>query len=219
MLATGRHSFSLPTAINIAGEPPWFLDWANGLRTRFADAAGDFDGNGADLLPGLAIGDTSAVTEQLDSAMKSSSLSHLTAVSGSNCAIVVGLIVLLGRQLGFSRRVRVGAALVALLGFVVLVTPQPSVLRAAVMAAVVLGALASGRPVRGLPVMALAVIMLLANDPWLARDYGFALSVLATGRLICWRGPSSVCLRGACPSVSQRSLRCRSPRNCAASRC
>jgi competence protein ComEC len=176
-------------SIRVVGEPPWYLEWANDLRSTFADSAAAFDGNGADLLPGLAIGDTSAVSEQLDSAMKSSSLSHLTAVSGSNCAVVVGLIVLLGRQLGLSRRARIGAALIALLAFVVLVTPQPSVLRAAVMAAIVLGALASGRPVRGLPVMSLAVIVLLASDPWLARDYGFALSVLATGGLILLAPP------------------------------
>ena len=170
-------------------DPPWYLDWANGLRSNFADAAAEFPGNGADLLPGLAIGDTAAVTQQLDAAMKSSSLSHLTAVSGSNCAIVVGLIVLLGKQLGVSRTKRVVAAMIALLAFVVLVTPQASVLRAAVMAAIVLVALASGRPVSGLPVMSLAVIVLLATDPWLARDYGFALSVLATGGLILLARP------------------------------
>lgn len=175
--------------LSVTAEPPWYLEWANALRTRFADAAAAFDGNGADLLPGLAIGDTSAVSQQLDAAMKASSLSHLTAVSGSNCAVVVGLIVLLGRQLGCSRPARVGAASIALLAFVVLVTPQPSVLRAAVMATIVLGALASGRPVRGLPVMSLAVIVLLAADPWLARDYGFALSVLATGGLILLARP------------------------------
>lgn len=175
--------------VGITGQPPWYLDWATGLRTRFGDAVAGFGGDGADLLPGLAIGDTSAVSEELDAAMTSSSLSHLTAVSGSNCAVVVGLIVLLGRQLGFSRRVRVAAATIALLAFVVLVTPQPSVLRAAVMATIVLGALASGRPVRGLPVMSLAVIVLLASDPWLSRDYGFALSVLATGGLILLARP------------------------------
>ena len=42
-------------------------------------------------------------------------------------------------------------------GFVLLVTPEPSVVRAAVMAAVVLLALASGRPAQGLPVLAVAV--------------------------------------------------------------
>jgi len=185
--------------VEVIGDPPWFLDWANGLRSTFADAATALPGAGGDLLPGLAIGDTSAVSAELDAAMKSASLSHLTAVSGSNCAVVVGLIVLLGRQLKLSRGARIAAAAVALLAFVVLVTPEPSVLRAATMALIVLLALASGRPVRGLPVMALAVIVLLASDPWLARDYGFALSVLATGGLILLAPPLTLLLATRMP--------------------
>ena len=62
--------------------PPWWLQWANELRARFNTAATSLPGDGGDLLPGLAIGDTSAVSTGLDAAMKTSSLSHLTAVSG-----------------------------------------------------------------------------------------------------------------------------------------
>ena len=94
----------------VVERPPPHLDWANGLRTGFAAAAGRLPGEGGDLLPGLAIGDTSAVGDELDAAMKASSLSHLTAVSGANCAIIVGLVLLLGALAGVSRRVRVAAA-------------------------------------------------------------------------------------------------------------
>ena len=171
------------------GHPPWYLGWADGLRDLFADAATELPGDGARLLPGLAIGDTRAVSPELDAAMKASSLSHLTAVSGANCAIVVGLIVVAGRAAGLSRTARTVAAAVVLFAFVVLVTPEPSVLRAADMALIVLGALASGRPVRGVPVLALAIIVLLTADPWLARDYGYILSVLATGGLLLLANP------------------------------
>jgi competence protein ComEC len=174
--------------------PPWFLDWANGLRDGFADAAANLDGEGAGLLPGLAIGDTRAVSAELDAAMKFSSLSHLTAVSGANCAIVVGLVVLAGRFAGLSRTARTVLAAGVLLAFVVLVTPEPSVVRAAAMALIVLAALVSGRPVRGVPVLALAVILLLAGDPWLSRDYGFVLSVLATGGLLVLANPIATVL-------------------------
>ena len=61
---------------------PAGLDWANGLRTGFRGAAAGLPGDGGSLLPGLSIGDTSAVGDELDAAMKTSSLSHLTAVSG-----------------------------------------------------------------------------------------------------------------------------------------
>ncbi|PXA67475.1 hypothetical protein CTB96_12175 [Cryobacterium arcticum] len=55
---------------------PWWLDWANRLRHDFAAASGQLPGNGAGLLPGLAIGDTTAVGGDLDAAMKASSLTN-----------------------------------------------------------------------------------------------------------------------------------------------
>ncbi|MBC7724089.1 MAG: ComEC/Rec2 family competence protein [Burkholderiaceae bacterium] len=173
-------------------DPPPLLDWANELRSGFRRVATSLPGDGGDLLPGLAIGDTSAVSTTLDTSMKSTSLSHLTAVSGANCAVVIGLILLAGGTVGVPRAMRIGAAVAVLVGFVVLVTPEPSVLRAAVMATLTLAALASGRPARGVPVLALAIIALLATDPWLARGYGFVLSVLATAGLLVLAGPLTV---------------------------
>ena len=60
------------------------------------------------LLPGLAVGDTSRVGPALDRAMQVASLTHLTAVSGANCAIVVGLVMVVLRRLPLAARV--GAA-------------------------------------------------------------------------------------------------------------
>ncbi|MEO8262977.1 MAG: ComEC/Rec2 family competence protein, partial [Pseudolysinimonas sp.] len=162
---------------------------AGELRDRFAAIAAGLPPPGAGLLPGLAIGDTSAVGAELDADMKTSSLSHLTAVSGSNCAVVVGLVFVVAAAAGLSRWARVGVAGVALAGFVILVTPEPSVVRAAAMAAIALGALAVSRPGRGIPLLCVAVLGLLVLDPWLARSFGFALSVLATAGLLCLAAP------------------------------
>ena len=189
------------SAPRITAQPPGWLDWADVLRTEFSTAAGRLDGAGAQLLPGLAIGDTSAVDGTLDSAMKSSSLSHLTAVSGANCAVVVAGIMLLTRSLGLRRRWRITFALAALLGFVVLVTPEPSVLRSAVMASVALIVGGLGRTGRGISTLCLVVIGLLVVDPWLARNYGFALSVLATGGLLLLAGPLTRVLAQWMPRV------------------
>jgi competence protein ComEC len=174
--------------------PPWWLGWASELRAGFSRASGALPGDGGDLLPGLAIGDTSAVGAPLDTAMKASSLSHLTAVSGANCVIVVAAIMLLGAALGVRRGLRIGLALFALTGFVVLVTPEASVLRAAVMAAIVMISIGLGRPGRGVPALSLAVIVLLVGDPWLSREYGFTLSVLATAGLLVLSGPLTIAL-------------------------
>jgi len=121
--------------------------------------------------------------------MIDSGLSHLTAVSGANCAIIVAAIMLLGGVLRLSRRLRVIVSLIVLVFFVVVVTPSPSVLRAAVMAVIVLFSLASGRAAQGIPALALATIILLSIDPWLSRSYGLALSVLSTGGLLLLTRP------------------------------
>jgi len=71
--------------------PPWYLSWADGLRAGFGRLAQDLPGDGAALLPGLAIGDTSAVSDGLDQSMKASSLTHLTAVSGDTARNAGGL--------------------------------------------------------------------------------------------------------------------------------
>ncbi len=168
---------------------PWWLQWANDLRARFTSAATSLAGDGGDLLPGLAIGDTSEVSPTLDTAMKTSSLSHLTAVSGANCAIVIASIMLLGGYLRLRRSWRIVLSILTLLGFTVLVTPEPSVLRSAVMATVTLASIGVGRPGRGVPTLLGVVIGLLVIDPWLARNYGFALSVLATAGLLLLAGP------------------------------
>ena len=169
--------------------PPGRLGWADGLRERFDAATEALPGDGGELLPGLVIGDETRVGADLDAEMKAASLSHLTAVSGSNCAVIIAGLLALGAAAGLSRGWRIASALAGLLGFVVLVTPGASVLRAAVMAAIVVLGTALGRPGRALPALALAVIVLLVADPWLARDYGFALSVVATAALLVLAPP------------------------------
>ena len=175
--------------VRVGAGPTGGLAVAADLRQSFRAAAAALGGDGGALLPGLAIGDTSAVDAGLEDAMRSASLTHLTAVSGANCAVVVGLVMGIGGALRLPRTLRVGGALAALGGFVVLVTPEPSVARAALMGGIVLVALAGGRPFRGVPVLAAAALTLLVADPWLSRDFGFLLSVLATGALLVLAGP------------------------------
>ena len=105
-------------------------------------------------------------------------------LSGSNLAIVAGTVLGLLRLLRADPRVAAVLSAAALLGFVVLARPSPSVLRAAVMGGVVLLALALGRARSAVPALAAAVLGLLLVDPALATDPGFGLSVLATAALV-----------------------------------
>jgi competence protein ComEC len=64
--------------------------------------------------------------------------------------------------------------------FVVLVGPEPSVIRSSIMAAIGLGVLVWGRTVAGVSALCAAVVLSLVFDPTLAHSIGFALSVAAT---------------------------------------
>jgi len=169
--------------------PGWLLASTDRLREAFSERSLRSDNDAGRLLPGLAIGDTSAVGDDLVTAMRETSLSHLVAVSGANCAIIVALVVALVALFGGGLWVRMVAGIAALIGFVILVTPEPSISRAAIMASIVLVFLASSRPVRGIPVLGATVLILLATDPWLSTDFAFALSVLATGGILLLSGP------------------------------
>lgn len=162
---------------------------AGDVRAAFIERTQRLPEPGSELLPGLAVGDVRAVSDDLDAAMKASGLSHLTAVSGSNLALVAaagfGIVALCGG----GRVLRIVVAGLALWGFVVLVTPQPSVIRAAAMAGVAMLALLLGRPRAGLSVLLLAVTVLLLADPHLAAAPGFALSAAATAGLIVLAPP------------------------------
>jgi competence protein ComEC len=175
-------------------QPGWQFAWAAALRAGFTDAARELPGDGADLVPGLALGDDSLVDTSLDTSMKDSGLSHLTAVSGANCAIVIAGAFMLAGLVGLRRGVRLGAAAVVLVLFVVLVTPQPSVIRAAAMAAIVLVSTGASRSARGMPVLCLAVVVLVITDPWLSHSFGFALSALATAGLLLFTRPLTAVL-------------------------
>jgi len=154
------------------------------VRESFSKSLMAVNGDSGALVMGLAIGDDSALSPELSEQMKVVGLTHLTAVSGANCAIVVGLVYILLKRTSLPRSMRTLAALVALAGYVLLVGPQPSVLRAAFMASVVLVALAAGRRNAPLSALGFAVICLIIADPWLSAKYGFALSVAATAGIL-----------------------------------
>ncbi|MDT0178842.1 ComEC/Rec2 family competence protein [Microbacterium sp. ARD31] len=176
------------------------------LRTGLVSAVDGLPDPGAGLVPGLAVGDTSAVSDELDQQMKASSLSHLTAVSGANCALVVGIAFGIAALCGARRGIRVAAGLVTLVAFVVLVSPEPSVVRAGAMAAIAMLGLLLGRIGAGVSVLSASVCLLLVLDPWLAASLGFALSAVATGSLLLFAGPLADGLSRWMPSPAALAL-------------
>ncbi|SDF49538.1 competence protein ComEC [Blastococcus aurantiacus] len=170
---------------SVVGRPDAWQRIAGGLRDGLAEAAARrLDERPAGLLPGLVVGDTRGMDPVLVEDFRRAGLSHLTAVSGANVAIVIAAVLWPLRRRAVDRRVQAAVAALALVCFVVLARPEPSVLRAAAMGAVTLLALASGRARVAVPALATAVCVLLHLDPGLAWDPGFALSVIATAAIV-----------------------------------
>ena len=154
------------------------------VREAFRDACAGLPRDAAALLLGLAVGDESLVSPELDAAMIRAGLAHLTAVSGSNTSLVVAIAMSAVVGLGLGWRVRVGVCLAVLWGYVLLVRPEPSVLRAAVMGVVALIALSTGGRRRGPPALLASGLVLLVVLPQFALSMGFALSFAATAGLL-----------------------------------
>lgn len=152
------------------------------------------------LVPGIAVGDTSRLSADLAEAMRVAGLTHVTAVSGAHFAIIGAAVLGLTSLVGLPRSTRIGVVAVAMVALVLLVHPEPSVLRAAAMGAVGIGGLLLGRPSRAIPSLGATVIALLVADPWLAGSFGFALSVLATAGIVLLTVPIAQGLGRALPA-------------------
>ncbi|MEU8504925.1 ComEC/Rec2 family competence protein [Streptomyces brevispora] len=180
----------------ITGPPTLLQRTAGGLRAGLRTATEGLGPDARALLPGLVVGDTTRVTPDLHDAFRATDLTHLMAVSGANLAILLVLLIgppgsaLRAERRGLAPGLGISLRMTALLGggltlaFVLVCRPEPSVLRAAACGLITLLAIGTGRRRTLFPALAAAVLLLVLYDPWLARSYGFVLSVLATGALL-----------------------------------
>ncbi|MFD6276403.1 ComEC/Rec2 family competence protein [Streptomyces sp. NPDC060209] len=180
----------------VTAEPTPLQRAAGRLRSGLREATDGLDADARALLPGLVVGDTSRVPPDLHDAFKATDLTHLLAVSGANLSILLFLLIgppgtaLRSERRGLAPRLGISLRTTALAGggialaFVIVCRPEPSVIRAAACGAITLLAIGTGRRRSLLPALAAAVLLLVLYDPWLARSYGFLLSVLATGALL-----------------------------------
>ena len=181
--------FNPSGAPETVGEPGVVADVAEHVRSGLRDAVAGLPEDARGLLPGLVIGDTSRTPQSLTDAMLATGMTHLSAVSGSNVAVVLAAAMGLCQMIGVRRRWRPPVAFLLLTAFVILARPEPSVLRAAVMGVIGLLGLSASRRRMGVPALSGAVLVLLCIDPWLSRSFGFALSTLATLGLLLFARP------------------------------
>ncbi|WP_181769177.1 ComEC/Rec2 family competence protein, partial [Streptomyces albidus (ex Kaewkla and Franco 2022)] len=177
-------------------EPSDLQLMAGSLRAGLREATAGLEGDARGLLPGLVVGDTSRLPADLQAAFRTTDMTHLLAVSGANLTIMLAVLIgppgsaHLAERRGLAPRLAIPLRATAVLGalltvaFVIVCRPEPSVIRAAACGLITLLALVTGRRRSLLPALAAAVLLLVLLDPWLAVDFGFLLSVLATGALL-----------------------------------
>ena len=155
---------------------------SNRVRGLVGAASTAFAAPDNTLFTGLVIGDDRDQPPEMLNRFRRTGLSHLTAVSGQNVALVLAAASPILRCV--SGRLRTAMTLGLILWFVVITRLEPSILRAGVMAALAVIARAGGRETAPMRMLALAVCVLLVIDPVLASSVGFQLSVGATAGVI-----------------------------------
>lgn len=147
------------------------------------------------LASGVLIGDDSALTNQERDQFRAAGLSHITAVSGWNIALVTGLMMLLHGRIPLPRTPRIGLSILGIWSFTYLTGSEPSAVRAAVMGSLCMIAIWRGRPRDTLTILLWAIALMLFIQPLTRFSLGFQLSVFATLGLVL-----SMPLMSRCPS-------------------
>jgi len=150
------------------------------LRQHLSDALQDaLPEPQASLSTAILLGQRSSLPQDLSDDLNATGTAHLVAVSGQNISLVAGsLVAALAWFIG--RRPAAWLALVAIVGYAILVGGQPSVLRAAVMGGLYVVAIALGRQNSAPLTLAVAGAAMTGFDPQLAKDVSFQLSFAAT---------------------------------------
>ena len=165
--ATGTaFSLTMRSAPHVVDPPPWWQIAAGGVRSGLRQAVHGLPTDGAALLPGFVLGDSSTIPADLAADMRAAGLTHLVVVSGTNVSAILSAVLTLSAVLRLRNRATAVVAGIALGAFVILVRPSPSVVRAAGMGSVViLGVIGGGRRSAPATLAAAVLVLVLARAP------------------------------------------------------
>ncbi|MBC2934153.1 ComEC/Rec2 family competence protein [Nocardioides sp. zg-1228] len=162
---------------------PWW-DAAAAVRRSVRDAVSGRGVDARELVPALVVGDDGGLDSDLADDFRTTGLTHLLAVSGTNLTLVVGSLLVLGRWVGVRGPWLYALGVLGIVGFVLTARAEPSVVRAAAMGTVALVGMGRNGLSRGVRGLGVAVLALLLVWPRLALTPGFALSALATAGIL-----------------------------------
>jgi len=135
------------------------------------------------ILLGVREAPAEASAPAVDALFRRSGTIHLLVVSGAQLALLVGPLLWLGLRLGPSRWAAFLLVAAGCWAYALLAGLEPSISRAAVMMTAYAGALVARRRPEPENVLGLAALALLAVNPLMLGDLGFALSFAAVWAL------------------------------------
>ena len=136
-------------------------------------------GERAAVVEGVVLGEEGGLTDELRQRFRAAGLFHLLAVSGQNVALVAGSVLVLAWVVGVPRLLAELCALAAIVGYVLAVGAQPSVVRAGIAGALCSVAWLTARATDRWHLLLVGAIALLAWNPYTVFDVGFQLSFAA----------------------------------------
>lgn len=157
--------------------PPRWQRSVASLKATLSGIAQARAGPVGPLIVGMGIGDDRGMEEGLREAMLTTSLTHLSAVSGSHIALTLTVV---GALIPGRRKLKVALTFMFLTAVVMVVGPQPSVVRAVGMGALAAWGMLLHRGGQPLGLLATVTVFTLLLSPWSAISVGFSLSTLAT---------------------------------------
>lgn len=144
----------------------------------------------AALANGMLLGIESGIPAELDEAFRAAGATHVIVISGSNVALLAGvLLALIGRLVGRTRAVLPVVVSIAL--YVLLVGAEPSALRAGLMGILVVVAIGLGRRSTAWISLAFSALLMTAINPLALWSVSFEISFAAMFGLVAFFKPIS----------------------------
>lgn len=162
-------------------DPPSWQRWVSSLKSNLSALTTQKAGAVGPLIGGMAIGDDRGLDKPLKDAMLTTSLTHLSAVSGSHIAISLSVINVL---LPGRRSTKAAFTWGFLVLIVAVVGPEPAVVRAVAMGGLAAWGLTIRRGGQPLVLLSAVTTVTVLVDPWSALSLGFALSTIATAGIL-----------------------------------
>lgn len=132
------------------------------------------------LLVGILLGEKSDISEELIESFKTSSLSHILAVSGAHTSyIILGITYLLNRSKLSKKKTNISVIIILII-FMTITGFTPSVVRACIMGILLLGSKIFHRKQDIWTAISLSLLIILVENPFSINDIGLQLSYVGT---------------------------------------